>query len=355
MWLYKLDPEGDVLLTLHNPDALFAVWHEDWDKDGSSIHKDQSSIEQNVPPPGDDPQSESNAHSDNEAPFTVQFLLSSKHLILASKYFKSTLCGPWKEGVSPDSDNVRHIEAEDWGVYSMLFLMRVIHGYNSKVPRDLPLETLAKIAVLVDYYQCHEAVMLWSDIWIESLKESIPTTFNRDLILWILVAKVFEKDDLFKKATKVALEDCRGELPTLDLPIMEVANKINEKRQEFISRVFAHMYDLLGLLREQKKGCSFECSSILLGALTIQLHEKGILDRQPTFPYPGHSISSATSMILNFRSPSGMSWRHHSHACKLPSLFAHISDEPVEGLELLAVKEIGSKGSQKSTNNKNKK
>ncbi|KAI0110219.1 hypothetical protein F4814DRAFT_426256 [Daldinia grandis] len=250
MLLHKLDPEGDVLLTLHNSDAPFAVWREDWDKDvsASSVPQDQSNTEHGVsPPPGDDLQSETGVYPDNEQwlpdlpdlpdlpedgtsksigpPPTVQFLLSSRHLILASKYFESTLCGPWKEGALVDSNGIRRVEAEGWSVASMLILMQVIHGHNRKVPRDLTLEALAKIAVLVNHYQCHDAVMTWSDIWINPLRNSMPAKFNRDIVLWILVAKVFEKNDLFNKATKIALEDCRGQLPTLNLPIMEVASR----------------------------------------------------------------------------------------------------------------------------------
>lgn len=319
MTIHELDPEGDVLLTLRNPNAPFAVgW--DNDIDWASERVPEEPVVENVKP---------DVNGD------VQFRLSSKHLILASGYFKRTLKGIWKEGIC--SDGCYCIDAEDWDEEAMFILMQVIHGLNRKVPRLIALEKLAKIAVLVDYYDCHEAVTIWSELWIAGMKRSqgIPETCNRDLILCTLVASVFEEGDLFKKATKVAVEHCREDLPTLGLPIIAVAEKVKERRQESVRQVFTGLKSLLGLLRDGIVGCKFECSSILLGALTIQMHAQGILDPEPEPPYPGYSIISIKEMLKNFENPK---WKEikssYAHYCSLRYLVdKHVSFE-VEGLEL---------------------
>lgn len=78
---------------------------------------------------------------------------------------------------------------------------------------------LAKIAVLVDYYECFEALELFVDIWIEKLSRNLPTEYGRDLVLWLATSWVFSKDTLFQAITKVALMESSGLLQTLYLPI----------------------------------------------------------------------------------------------------------------------------------------
>lgn len=100
-------------------------------------------------------------------------------------------------------------------------------------------------------------------------------------------------------------------------------------------QVFTGLKSLLGLLRDGIVGCKFECSSILLGALTIQMHAQGILDPEPEPPYPGYSIISIKEMLKNFENPK---WKEikssYAHYCSLRYLVdKHVSFE-VEGLEL---------------------
>ncbi|OTA83037.1 hypothetical protein M434DRAFT_400814 [Hypoxylon sp. CO27-5] len=362
MTVHELDPEGDTILILRNPGSPFAIWYEDCEARVSS-HQEQSETKSGEPAPAGEPPNEvTNKVDDSNLPKAssekdVTFRLSSRHLILASKYFKSVLQGPWKEATEIHPDNCRHIEARDWDENAMLILMQVIHGLNRKVPRSVTLEMLAKIAVLVDYYKCHEAVALWSDVWIGNLKDTVPTTINRDLVLWILVAYVFEKETLFKEATKVAVPQCRRYLPTLDLPIVAVADKIEVKRLGILHQIFTHIYGILELLRGGEVGCRFECSAMMLGALTMKMHAEGILDPRQEPPYFGYSITSAMNMVRKFESPSWaipgslyISPQNHSlrkmidnnviigsesaHGCKLSVFFDLKIADTVEGLEL---------------------
>ncbi|KAF3059544.1 hypothetical protein GL218_05109 [Daldinia childiae] len=202
---WELDPKGDVLLTLHNPNAPFAVWDEYWYR---KIATEATHVR---------PIYKSNAK--------VQFLLSSRHLSLASGYFKNLLRGPWIEATPTSPDGRLCVDAEGWDENSMLILMRIIHGHNYKIPKSMTLEEVAKVAVLVDYYQCHEAVMVWSDVWINNMPGYDKHTFNRDIVLWILVTQVFRKEKLFKNATLVAIQHCKGKFPTLGLPITAAAGK----------------------------------------------------------------------------------------------------------------------------------
>ncbi|KAK6958394.1 hypothetical protein Daesc_001193 [Daldinia eschscholtzii] len=262
---WELDPEGDVLLTLHNPDAPFAVWDPNWYKEvPSSVPPEQNNTQpQDSDPPKADchtrTKAEVKAEQESQSPHTpdeptstssVTFLLSSRHLCLASPYFKRLLGGPWKEAIETSPDGLRHVDAYDWNEKAMLVLMQVIHGRNRKLPGRQSLEELAKFAVLVDYYQCHEAVLLWSTKCVRRI--TVTDLFDRDTILVILVSRVFSEYDLFEEATRVAMRGCEGKLPTLGLPITAVADLFDAERKELLDLIFTDLYDLISRLREHQ-------------------------------------------------------------------------------------------------------
>lgn len=148
----------------------------------------------------------------------VRVQLSSKHLALASTYFKEMLLSPGKEGVVLSSSTYT-INAPECNVEPMLILMNIIHGRVRSVPRSVSLEMLVQIAVIVDYYDCHEVVELFADCWIRELSHSLPTEHGRDLLLWLAVSWVFSQKALFKTMTEVAVKKSKGPLQTLGLPI----------------------------------------------------------------------------------------------------------------------------------------
>lgn len=264
--LYVLNPDGDLILILRNPDAPFAVWDEwdEWgsadsvkstsvtDSDGLASAADSDEPEPEPLPPAEEDQPVPDADSDGLAPAAdegepkpepappaeedgpavvknaeperlsdVRFRLSSRHLGLASRYFQKRLEGPWKDGSPVLSGNCRYIYAEDWDIKALPVLVQIIHGRNRSVPRSVSLEMLAKIAVLVDYYECHEAVEIFSETWVKALESPPSTQYNRDLILKLVVSWVFGQADMFQAVTETALQQSRGPLPILGLPIRE--------------------------------------------------------------------------------------------------------------------------------------
>lgn len=99
--------------------------------------------------------------------------------------------------------------------------MNVFHLRNNKVPRTLTLETLAKFAVLADYYECGESVDQFVNMWAADLriKIPIPTTYCRDIIFWIWISWAFKLSDLFKQATAVAITKSAEPVRNLGFPI----------------------------------------------------------------------------------------------------------------------------------------
>ncbi|KAL0941934.1 uncharacterized protein CTRU02_204697 [Colletotrichum truncatum] len=266
-----VDPDGDVLLVLNNPCAPFAIWTEsDYSniqeingcepllEDILSIRSPMSPLpveDATMVPISEEPAVEDSPQDENpgvsfspqpvDAEITLlepvtpepaltepfidepaanefminEFVLSSKHLILASGYFRAKLSGPWKEASTRGVDGRYHVEASDWDDQALLLVMRVLHGKNSKIPRRISLELLAKIAVLVDYYDCFEATEIISSIWIDALRNEIPSELNRELVLWLLISKVFHQSEIILQVTKTAIGRSLGLMPALGLPI----------------------------------------------------------------------------------------------------------------------------------------
>ncbi|KAK5656644.1 hypothetical protein OQA88_4624 [Cercophora sp. LCS_1] len=190
---HMMDPDGDVVITLNNPGAPFAPW------DGAS-----------APAP----------REDSKAPQAVKFLASSHHLKLASPVFKAALTGNWQEGTVTKGGR-RQIETSDWDVEALRITLSILHGRTLGISHTLTLEMLCKIAVLVDYYQCHEAFGFCSSVWIEHLRGSVAKIYGRDLILWLCVSWVFRDSGIFEAATGAAIEQSAEEIRTLELPIPE--------------------------------------------------------------------------------------------------------------------------------------
>jgi hypothetical protein len=113
--------------------------------------------------------------------------------------------------------------------------MDIIHGHTRKVPDALSLETLAKIAVLVDFYECLEVVEMWSKIWVDKLRSTVPRDYSKDLMLWVCISWVFQQVEIFQKVTKVAMMHSTGSLRTMGLPIPE--RIVRKSLQDLLARI----------------------------------------------------------------------------------------------------------------------
>ena len=105
---------------------------------------------------------------------------------------------------------------------ALLIILNIIHGHTRKVPQVVDLTMLTKIAVLVDFYECYEAVEIFSNMWMDSLKEDLPQSISTKLTQWIWVTWVFNKPKQFKAATRIAGRQNKGPIETDGLPIPQI-------------------------------------------------------------------------------------------------------------------------------------
>ncbi|TGJ87189.1 hypothetical protein E0Z10_g1629 [Xylaria hypoxylon] len=148
--------------------------------------------------------------------------VSSAHLKLASRYFQKAFDGDFQES-KRDVDGFLCVDASDWNREALIIVLRIIHGQNRQVPKVLDLEMLAKVAIIVDYYDCHELFDAFAELWLLRLKHRfiLLHKLDRELILLLLVSWVFRWESEFKLATKIVLRQSKGPLNTLKLPIPE--------------------------------------------------------------------------------------------------------------------------------------
>jgi hypothetical protein len=77
---------------------------------------------------------------------------------------------------------------------------------------------------------------------------------------------------------------------------------IESQRREVVGKVIAVLNELLVSLRDGPDRCSFECSSIQLGALTKEMRAKG-LDLKPESSPLGYSAVATMDAARSIRSP----------------------------------------------------
>lgn len=151
----------------------------------------------------------------------IHYLVSSRHLTLASPWFRRNMAGDWCEANRDPADGMFHMWTEDWDEEAFLILLSIFHLRTRRVPQTVSLEMLAKIAVLVDYYEPEEAIELFTNMWLDDLrgKAPVPSTYCRDLMLWMWISQVFNLADVFTQTTLVALKESTESMQTLDLPL----------------------------------------------------------------------------------------------------------------------------------------
>ncbi|KAF4881470.1 hypothetical protein CGCFRS4_v015522 [Colletotrichum fructicola] len=271
---------------------------------------------------------------------TVKFVVSSRHLSLSSRYFKKALSELWAKTLVHSEDGRRHLQAADWDADALLILMQIFHARTKNIPRSVDLEQLAKIAVLVDYYKCHDTVKFFATLWIDSLQEQLPSQCNRELVLWLFVSVVFRRDDIFQAITKTAVTESKGPLPTLGLSIPErlislyaqcqlcvrsliLADRIDFRRQDGVAGILRTLDALSSSLCRGDTGCDFECSSALFGALAKNKAKHNLTDPVPCAPFLGCGINALEKAVTDFQTPRWDTFASHrsgSGNCELSGI-----------------------------------
>ncbi|GIJ99683.1 hypothetical protein Aspvir_003684 [Aspergillus viridinutans] len=285
--IYELDRQGDITFLIYDvPESL------------------PQTLDQLHPLflDGSIPKSTSPAAEGDETNQTPQAVLkiraSSKHLTLACPQFARTLHSDFQESQDLHQKGHLDLEIDNWDPAAFPILMLILHGRTRPVPRKLTLSKFVDFAVLVDYYECYEAVEVFTDMWIRSLKKTATASMSLAQVEeWLFVSWVFQHRQSFA----LACGYLRGNLtsrfcPELPVP-QRVCDAIDRAREDAISRILDRLHGRVAVLRSDKVQCSYECDCVLLGALTRHMHRLGILER-PAPPFEGIAVEQLAGVVV---------------------------------------------------------
>ena len=215
--LYELDPKGDILLSVYNvPYDLSQDWR-DLNGDLLAGFSEPSKTSNPVNGPADGETTEENGDLETSDQSILQIRASSKHLTLSCPQFERTLQQGFREGNELQSTGCLELPIEEWEAMSFLILMMIIHGRTRAVPRKLSLKRLSEMAVLVDYYECYEAVELFSDMWVPMEQRHIPNIIDAER--WLFISWVFQRSAIFRESSHYLQRHGKDKLLTKELPI----------------------------------------------------------------------------------------------------------------------------------------
>lgn len=203
--LHIFDPQGDVLLILGRQPEENITDSEDREDDGEPSPSDLWIFEGKEPeavPPQAKLDGSATSISDTRETESktqqVQMRVSSKHLVLASRTFRTCL-GSFSEGRMLQTEGNVTLPLPEEDPDAMIVLLHIIHGQTRKVPRQVSLDMLKRLAAVVNYYQIQEVVENFSDIWLEYLgHKSLPADYTREALAWLFIFWVFRKKDGFR-------------------------------------------------------------------------------------------------------------------------------------------------------------
>ncbi|KAJ5124567.1 uncharacterized protein N7515_008392 [Penicillium bovifimosum] len=165
----------------------------------------------------------------------ARFLVSSRHLALASPYFKAMLRDCWAEGSALSEKGYTEIPVKECKPDILLIVLNIIHGRSQQVPKKLSLQQLTNIAVITDFFQCNEAIVMAAKTWkaaIEKRSPLFPSSVSPAIKIksWILISSVFGFHDTHKLVTKIAMQEGTGPLMTDALPIPKHTKGVPDRR-----------------------------------------------------------------------------------------------------------------------------
>ncbi|UKZ68418.1 uncharacterized protein TrAtP1_009454 [Trichoderma atroviride] len=226
-----------------------------------------------------------------------QFLVSKKHLILASRRAGKVLEGSFKEATA-EKDGLFHWDFEPiFDSMAFEIVMYIIHGHTRHVPEKVNVKLLAQIAAIVDDLECQNSIWFFAKRWLGQMECPHFHEMSKDLMRWILISFVFEESEIFKQVTNDAIRYSTDKTPTFGLPIRpRILDDIGERRKFILAHLFDNLQKLQSQLLEQSLGCGQGCRAMMYGTLSQGMKSNSWLPL-PLPPYTSLSISSALRQL----------------------------------------------------------
>ncbi|KAK6592890.1 hypothetical protein H4I96_11488 [Botrytis cinerea] len=256
----------------------------------------------------------------------IHMLVSSKHMVLVSPVFKAMLqWSSFKEGYSTKAHGKVEVPLPDDDPDAMRILVDIVHCHHKDVPRKVKLSLLTHLAILVDKYRLHEAVQIYSDMWISQAKKKFPSSMAEDgievCLQWLCISWVFEKARDFTSMTRIFQQESTTSLAEMirdsnwDIPVPgSVIENIEQDRIRALDEAISALRDTIEnyqtstlvcrgrpshLSAEQIPQHNKQCDAMVLGMLIKEAIYHNLYPL-PAAPYTGHSFISIYDSFQNF-------------------------------------------------------
>jgi hypothetical protein len=208
-----VETDGDVIIFLNHLTRPFAPWPRE---PGTMMY-----IKYGKSANGNEPRS--------------SYLVSSRHLMLASDVFRTKL----STCVKNSFDLLVYEEEEKWHPEAFFNLMCVLHNLNEQVPERVDLDRFTMLVSMVNHYHCKEAFKPHYWRYMNYFcQDELPSEYCRNMILWLYISIVYIIKDDFRKLTRVAMRTMRDDKPidTLGLGIhRDIVRKYLNKKMSPLS------------------------------------------------------------------------------------------------------------------------
>ncbi|KAF3084530.1 hypothetical protein TWF706_000749 [Orbilia oligospora] len=197
-----------------------------------------------------DPTGDTIVNCCNEAGDTLKnFLVSSKILSLSSPVFSVMLdpSKPYARSQAPSSDK-DELKLTLGRPRLLKIIFHALHHQNKHVPTNFPLQDLAFLAEICDFYDLSEALKPWAIQWTQHLWVSPDTP--RDFGLWCRIAIAFSAADILDEVTVELLKKFRKDDKGVVQPLGEASFPCSIP-QPLPGRLWQKREELLGVLIRQ--------------------------------------------------------------------------------------------------------
>ncbi|KAA8574626.1 hypothetical protein EYC84_003877 [Monilinia fructicola] len=256
----------------------------------------------------------------------IHMLVSSKHMVLVSPVFKAMLqWSNFKEGYAAKAHGKVEVPLPDDDPDAMRILVDIVHCHHKDVPRKVKLGLLTHLAVLVDKYQLHDAVQIYSDMWISHAKKRFPSSMAEDgveaCLQWLCISWVFEKHREFTSMTRIFQQESTQGLSSIIsdsawvIPIpSNVVEHIEQDRIRALDEAISALRNTMESYQTSTLICrgrpthlsmdeipqhNKQCDAMALGMLIKEAIYHNLYPL-PEAPYTGHSFVSVYDSYQNF-------------------------------------------------------
>lgn len=251
----------------------------------------------------------------------VRMLASSKVLMRESRYFRKMFQGDWTERSALQANKSIKLTIFDWDPQALWIVLSILHGHARRAPIYMPINMLTKIAIIVDFYGCHDAMEPYMNGWLAT-SYPVANKLGANMVKLLLVTWVFQKHFSFNHYAGMAAAQSRRRISDYGLPIPKSiigkctfyhASSSKKIKLTFVDVIeYARIGAIQGALiainsvinkLESQSVCGLACDSIVLGYLRKYLRAGKCFDPDFKAPYIGENFEDFVHWIQGMTLP----------------------------------------------------